>query len=130
MEREDIAKKINCEIDNITRMQGTNWKEEWTEGQILEVGKDLGMSWTDGGEFTAENDTEYIYLIKLEGKIAGHKVNYEDEDEVYELGAEGCEKEKEVLLPEGTKLRVIYAPNDVDFEIEGIYTVTVEPVED
>ena len=49
MKRKDYAKMINCQVEYLSREQRTNWKEEWQEGDILEVGKDLGLCWTDGG---------------------------------------------------------------------------------
>lgn len=130
MERREWAKQINCEVEELTRIQGTNWKEDWEEGQILTVGKDLGLSWTDGGNFTPENEKEFMYVITITGNIKAHKVDYTNEKEVFELGAEDCEKEKEYLIPEGTQFRVTWAPQEADYEMMGYYCVELELVED
>ena len=129
MERREWAKQINCEVEELTRIQGTNWKEEWQYGDILTVGKDLGLSWIDGGNFTPENQTEYIYVIKATGTMKAHKVDYTNSQEVTDLGAEDCEKENEYLLTEGTKFEITYISSDDDFAEMGYYEVEVELVE-
>lgn len=130
MERKDYAKMINIEIDSLSREQGSNYKYDWKEGDILEVGKDLGLCWTDGGEFTLENNYEYRYVIKVTGKIKAHKVDYTNQQECYDLGCEDCEKEKEHLIPEGTKFIITSISTDDDFEIMGYYEVEAELIEE
>lgn len=123
MERREYAKQINCTIDYLSRAQGTNWQEDWKEGDILEVGKDLGMCWTDGGEFTPENNTEFLYIIKATGNMKAHKVDYNNEKECFDLGCEDCEKENEFLLQEGTKFVITYISSNDDYKEMGYYVV-------
>lgn len=129
MERKEYAKIINIEVDYLSREQGTNWKEDWEEGTVLEVGKDVGFCWTDGGEFFPENKTEYSYVITLTGKIKAHKVDYTNQQECYDLGCEGCERENEYLIPEGTKMVITYISSDDDFEEMEYYVVEAEILE-
>lgn len=130
MERRDYAKMINTTVEYLSREQGSNYTYDWQQGDILEVGKDVGLCWTDGGEFTIENDYEYSYVIKLTGKIKAHKVDYTNQQECYDLGCEGCEKEKEHLIPEGTKFRITSISTDDDFEEMGYYEVEAELIEE
>ena len=130
MKRKDYAKMINCQVEYLSREQRTNWKEKWQEGDILEVGKDLGLCWTDGGYFIPENEAEYSYVIKATGNIKAHKVDYTDKEETRILCATDCEKEKEYLIPDGTQFEITYISSDDDFKEMGYYIVEVELVED
>ena len=55
-------------------------------------------------------------------------VDYDNEDETYELGAEGCEYEKEVLVSANTKFRVTYVAPASDMNEIGFVTIEVEYV--
>ncbi len=130
MTKKEIANLINCEVEYLSREQGTNWQEDWKEGDILTVGKDLGLSWTDGGYFIPENQTEYSYAIRATGSIKAHKVDYTNEEETQILGAVDCERENEYLIPEGTKFEITYISSNDDFDEMGYYVVEVELVEE
>ncbi|MCB2585278.1 hypothetical protein KQ751_16105, partial [Listeria monocytogenes] len=77
--------------------------------------------WTNGGAFTVCNDCPGEYYFEIENEVPCHVVDYNNENEVISLGAEDCEDEKEVLLPDGTKLEVVYGEREDDNEEMGFY---------
>ena len=122
--KNNIAKQITGIEKEITRIIGTNYELDFTEGTIYE---NLGNaeSWSIGGEFTIENDYEYYYLLKAYN-VPVHHVDYTNETELDMLGATDCEGEKEVLVAAETKLTITCEPQDVDFEEMGYYVVEME----
>lgn len=125
MTREEIAKQINANIKGISRIIQVNYElDEYVEGQ--EFIQEHNASWTDGGEFTVENPAEYTYVFVCVNECPVHVVDYDNEDEVYELGAENCEKEKEVLVPDGTKFKVLSVGTMAGMEEMGFVTIEVE----
>ena len=124
MTKNEIAMKINDEIDYISRQIKTNCLLEVKEGDIITTEK--AESWTDGGEFKVENEAEYTYIFRAINKVPVHVVDYGDEEETEEIGATECEYEKEVLIPAGVKFKVISVGSLGDFEEMGYIVIEVE----
>ena len=122
--KNEIAMKINDEIDYISRQIKTNYLLEVKEGDIITTEK--SESWTDGGEFKVENEAEYTYIFRAINKVPVHVVDYDNEEETEEIGATECEYEKEVLIPAGVKFKVISAGSLGDFEEMGYIIIEVE----
>ena len=93
MKRKDYAKLINWR-GTATREIKTNYLPDHEVGQIINP----GLCWTDGGEFAAENNGKYSVIFEIVEPVDGHAVDYENEDECYDLGCEDCYKEKEILI--------------------------------
>lgn len=93
MERKDYAKQINWN-GTASRMINLNYLPEYAVGQILNP----GLCWTDGGEFKVETRGEYVVIFEITEPVDGHAVDYENEEECYDLGCEGCEYEKEIII--------------------------------
>lgn len=126
MTKNEIANMINGNLKGIARQIKTNYKLDLTENDIIIVEK--AESWTDGGEFTVENENKYEYLFCCINECPVHVVDYENEEETETLGATDCEEEKEVLVAEGTKFRIISVSTDEDYEEMGYYNIDVEYV--
>ena len=126
MNRDEIAKNINANLKNIGREIQTDYLLDYQEGQ--EIVTQHNESWSDGGEFWVETTRPYTYVFRCINECPVHIVDYDNEDETYELGAEGCEKEKEVLVQEGTKFRVTYVAPAPDMDEIGFITIEVEYV--
>ena len=124
MTKNEIAMKINDEIDYISRQIKTNCLLEYQEGDIIKTEKP--ESWTDGGEFKSENEAEYTYIFRAINKVPVHVVDYSNEEETEEIGATDCEYEKEVLIPAGTKFKVVSVGTLGDFEETGYIIIEVE----
>ena len=124
MTKNEIAMKINDEIDYISRQIKTNYLLEVQEGDIITTEK--AESWTDGGEFKVENEAEYTYIFRAINKVPVHAVDYSNEEETEEIGATDCEYEKEVLTPAGTKFKVVSVGTLGDFEEMGYIIIEVE----
>ena len=126
MTKNEIANQINSSIEDITRQIQTSYELDYSVNEIITTEK--AESWTDGGEFKVENPQEFTYIIRCINKCPVHFVDYDNEDETFELGAEGCEYEKEVLVPANTKFRVTYVAPASDMNEMGYITVEVEYV--
>ena len=124
MTKNEIAMNINDEIDCISRQIKTNCLLEVKEGNIITTEK--AESWTDGGEFKVENEAEYTYIFRAINKVPVHVVDYSNDEETEEIGATDCEYEKEVLVPAGTKFKVIYIRTLGDMEEMGYIIIEVE----
>ena len=122
--KETIANQTNAKIKNICRQISTDYKLELNEDDIIVLEK--AESWTDGGEFTVENEREYEYLFYCINECPVHIVDYENEEETETLGATDCEEEKEVLVAKNTKFRIISISTDEDYEEMGYYNIDVE----
>ena len=109
MNKEQIAKDINYKGE-ATRLIRTFERLEFEVGEIID---EVGMSWTNGGEFNVENDYKYYFLFKCE-EVEGHAVDYTNEEECYELSCEDCEAEKEILVSNETKFEVVEVNYDFD----------------
>ena len=105
MTKNEIANQINNSIEDITRQIQTPYELDYSVNEIITTEK--AESWTDGGEFKVEDPQEFTYIIRCINKCDVHVVDYDNEDETDELGAEDCEYEKEVLVPKGTKFKVV-----------------------
>ena len=124
MTKNEIADITNGNLKGIARQIKTNYKLDLTENDIIIVEK--AESWTDGGEFTVENEREYQYLFYCTNECPVHIVDYENEEEAETLGATDCETEKEVLVPAGTKFRIVSVSTDEDCKEMGYYSIDVE----
>jgi len=93
MDRKDYAKNINW-LGIATREIQINELPFYEVGQILNP----GLCWSDGGEFTVETSGEYSVIFEIVENVEGHAIDYENEDECYDLGCEDCQKEKEILI--------------------------------
>ncbi|CBY75919.1 TPA: hypothetical protein ACJUFH_002658 [Listeria monocytogenes] len=127
IDRNEIAKDINAKISGLGRNIRTNWELGFEEGQVITLEKQ--ESWTDGGDFTVCNDCPVEYNFEIENEAPCHVVDYSNKEEATALGAEDCENEKEVLLPVGTKLEVVYGEREDDKDDMGFYTVIFRYIE-
>ncbi|ECR4263789.1 hypothetical protein F1B89_11175 [Listeria monocytogenes] len=127
IDRNEIAKDINAKISGLGRNIRTNWELGFEEGQVITLEKQ--ESWTDGGVFTVCNDCPVEYNFEIENEAPCHVVDYSNKEEATALGAEDCENEKEVLLPAGTKLEVVYGEREDDKDDMGFYTVIFRYIE-
>ncbi|EAC4383789.1 hypothetical protein WZ84_13430, partial [Listeria monocytogenes] len=114
-------------ISGLGRNIRTNWELGFEEGQVITLEKQ--ESWTDGGDFTVCNDCPVEYNFEIENEAPCHVVDYSNKEEATALGAEDCENEKEVLLPAGTKLEVVYGEREDDKDDMGFYTVIFRYIE-
>ena len=124
MTKNEIADVINGSLKGIARQIKTNHRLELKEDDIIIVEK--AESWTDGGEFTVENEREFEYCFICINECPVHIVDYENEEETETLGATDCEAEKEVLVPAGTKFRIVSISTDEDYKEMGYYNIDVE----
>lgn len=122
--KETIANQTNARLKGITRQINTNYELSLKEDDIIILEK--AESWTDGGEFTVENEKEYEYLFYCVNECPVHIVDYENEEETEILGATDCESEKEVLVAKGTKFRIVSVSTDEDYEEMGYHSINVE----
>jgi hypothetical protein len=122
--KETIANQTNARLKGIARQINTNYELSLKEDDIIILEK--AESWTDGGEFTVENEKEYEYLFYCVNECPVHIVDYENEEETEILGATDCESEKEVLVAKGTKFRIVSVSTDEDYEEMGYYSIDVE----
>ncbi|WP_410041431.1 hypothetical protein [Listeria monocytogenes] len=127
IDRNEIAKDINAKISGLGRNIRTNWELGFEEGQVITLEKQ--ESWTDGGDFTVCNDCPVEYNFEIENEAPCHVVDYSNKEEATALDAEDCENEKEVLLPAGTKLEVVYGEREDDKDDMGFYTVIFRYIE-
>ncbi|HHR2740604.1 TPA: hypothetical protein ACSY59_10905 [Listeria monocytogenes] len=127
IDRNEIAKDINAKISGLGRNIRTNWELGFEEGQVITLEKQ--ESWTDGSDFTVCNDCPVEYNFEIENEAPCHVVDYSNKEEATALGAEDFENEKEVLLPAGTKLEVVYGEREDDKDDMGFYTVIFRYIE-
>lgn len=123
MTKNEIAKNITGKY-NVARTIAVDYKIDYVEGQIIELEK--AESWTEYGTFTPETFGEYEYTFVAENLVSGHEVDYDNEEECYELGCEDCEGEHEILLPAGTKFEITSVATDDDFEEMGYYEIGIK----
>jgi hypothetical protein len=93
MTREDYLKQINW--------NGTATREiQINEVPVYEIGQVInpGLSWTDGGVFMVETSGDYSVIFEIAENVDGHAVDYDNEDECYDLSCEDCSREKEILI--------------------------------
>ena len=93
MLRQEDAKKINWN-GTAMRLIKTNEFPRYTIGQIVNP----GLCWSDGGEFRVETSGKYNTIFKIIENVDGHQVDYENEEECFNLGCEDCNNEKEILI--------------------------------
>ena len=107
MTKLEISNDINSTVKGAGREIQTNYKIDYQIGQIIETEKP--ESWTDGGEFTVENEKKYSYVFIVENEMPCHRVKYDENEEYnFALGIdEDCEGEKECIVPTGYKFGVV-----------------------
>ena len=127
MTKNEIADVINGSLKGISRQISTNYKLELKKDEIIVLEK--AESWSNNGEFTVETEREYEYCFVCLNECPVHVVDYENEEETEILGATDCEAEKEVLVPAGTKFRIISISTDEDYEEMGYYNIDVEYID-
>jgi hypothetical protein len=81
MTREEYSKQIN-----------------WNGTATREIRVNPGLCWTDGGEFQVESYGKFSVIFVITENIDGHLVDYDNEVECEDLGAEDCSREKEILI--------------------------------
>ena len=124
MTKNELAKNINAEIKDITRTITSSYLLEVKEGDIITTEK--AESWTDGGNFIPEWEKEYTYIFFCKNACPVHAVDYANNEELDVLSAEDCSIEREVLVPEGTKFKVLFAGTEEDHNEMGYITIEVE----
>ena len=124
MTKNEIANMTNGKLKGIARQINTNYELDLREDDIIILEK--AESWTDGGEFTVENEREFEYCFICINECPVHIVDYENKEETETLGATDCEAEKEVLVPAGTKFRIVSISTDEDYKEMGYYNIDVE----
>ena len=124
MTKNELAKNINTKIEGIGRTVTSDYLLELEENDIITTKK--AESWTDGGDFTPEWNKEYTYIFICINECPVHAVDYSNIEELEILSAEDCEREKEVLVPENTKFRVVSAGTEGDHKEMGYIAVEVE----
>lgn len=127
MTKNEIADVINGSLKGIARQISTNYKLELKKDEIIVLEK--AESWSNNGEFTVETEREYEYCFVCLNECPVHVVDYKNEEECEILGATDCEAEKEVLVPAGTKFRIISISTDDDYEEMGYYHIDVEYID-
>jgi len=126
-----LAQQINHTAD-IARTIKLNYELDLVEGELYD-NRGKAESWTDRDKGTrsfipeTEGTIDYVFYCD---NVPCHLVDYNNEEDVQVLGAEGCESEGEVLVAATTKMRIISGPQEVDFEEMGYYTVYLELVEE
>lgn len=135
--KNNIANIKNHTATSLGRTISVLDKLTFNVGDIIVL--DRAESWTEGGEFTCENEG-ILYFFSFDSNIDCHKVDYDivnnasspceidvAEDYFDVLGTDSdMYTEIEVVLPVGTKFRVKDVATDDDFEEMGYYDVSLE----
>lgn len=135
--KNNIANIKNHTATVLGRTIAVAYKLDYKVGDIIVL--DCAESWTEGGEFTCENEG-ILYYFSCVCNIDCHKVDYDivnnasspceldvAEDYFDVLGTDSdMYTEIEVVLPVGTKFRVKDVATDDDFEEMGYYDVSLE----
>ena len=90
MNREEYANQINWN-GTATREIQVNKVDNYKIGSKINP----GLCWTDGGEFTVETRGKFSVIFFITENVDGHAVDYDNEVECEDLGAEDCSREKE-----------------------------------
>ena len=122
--KNELATQITNNVTGIGRQISVNDFLDLEVGQIMTV--ENAESWSDHGEFKIETVKDIDYVFICNNACPVHEVDYDDEEECYELGAEDCEYEREVLVPAGTQFKVTFIGSEHDLEEMGFITVDVE----
>lgn len=127
MNKEQIAKDING-IKDLARTIVTNYELDFAEGEIYDNQGKI-ESWVDRDastqSFMPETSGQIAYVLSCD-QVPCHAVDYDNEDECYELGATDCESEAECLVLPSTKMRINYVSSEDDFKEMGYYVVEME----
>ena len=135
--KNNIAQIKNHTATSLGRTISVLNKLTFNVGDIIVL--DRAESWTEGGEFTCENEG-ILYFFSFDSNIDCHKVDYDilnnaatpSEVNVAEayfstLGTDSdMSSEIEIVLAVGTKFRVADVSTDDDFEEMGYYNISLE----
>lgn len=135
--KNNIANIKNHTATSLGRTISVLAKLDFNIGDIIVL--DRAESWTEGGEFTCENEG-ILYFFSFDNNIDCHKVDYNivnnattaseldiAEDYFTILGTDSeMSSEIEVILSIGTKFRVKDVSTDDDFEEMGYYNISLE----
>lgn len=135
--KNNIANIKNHTATVLGRTIAVAYKLDYKVGDIIVL--DCAESWTEGGEFTCENEG-IVYYFSCVCSIDCHKVDYDivnnattpselDVAEAYfsTLGTDSdMSSEIEIVLAVGTKFRVADVSTDDDFEEMGYYNISLE----
>lgn len=125
MTKDDISKDINGKY-RVGRLISVDYLLDLEVGQIITLEK--AESWSENGEFMIEMQREHDYYFYPLNSVAGHQVDYDNEEEVEILDA--AEVEEEVLLPAGTKYEIVDIANDSDVEEMGYREIQIRFIEE
>jgi len=131
MTKLEIAQNVNG-VKDLGRIIATNWDLEFVEGQIYD-NRGKVESWTDRDNstqcFQPETKGLNVYVLQC-NQVPCHVVDYDNEDECYELGATDCESEAECLVLPTTKMIATYVSCPEEVEEMGYCLVELELVND
>lgn len=125
--REIYAERKNCTISNISRIVSID-EDILNDYEVGAIISSPGLSWTDGGEFEVAPLFGYVECVyRIVNSVECHKVDYSDQEELYDISAQDCECEKEYLVNHNKfqVLSVMRADEEVNF-----WTIEIEAIVD
>lgn len=125
MDKNTLAKQINFTASYATRTIGVD-KVEYKQGQIITIEKAESWAYECDSSFNIENANYDYEIVFTCSNLPCHKVDYENEKEVDLLNA--VISEGEILVPAGTKFKVISVSTDDDYKEMGYYEVELEVI--
>ena len=126
MTKESLANQVNATLKGIGRTIALNYLEDYKVGDTITVEK--AESWTNGGTFTVETGRKYEYFFICENEVNVHEVDYDNEEECEILDCQDCWDEKEVLVPAGTRFKIIEVMSDEAFGELGYKEIRVKRI--
>lgn len=132
MTKNEIARNINSRIENLGRTisisSNYDISDYFKENEIYD-NRGKAESWTAGGYFEMENAADVEVFIRIINECDCHEVDYTNDEECFELGCDGCENEKEYIIPAEQKLLIVSVSTYDDFEEQGYYEVSVKAID-
>lgn len=122
--KDQLAKEITANLKGIGRQISVDYFLDLAVGQVITT--ENAESWSDHGEFKIETVKDIDYVFICTNACPVHEVDYEDEEECYELSADDCECEREVLVQAGSQFKVTSIGSKFDLEEMGFILVEVE----
>lgn len=96
--RKMYAERKNCTMTNISRIVSVD-EDILNTYEVGAIISSPGLSWTDGGEFDLAPLFGYVDCVyRIINSVECHKVDYSDQEELYDISAQDCECEKEYLV--------------------------------